>query len=189
MRAVSPRLLGSLAVASLIGLAGCGSATTSPSSSSGSGSGATNGGSNSGGSGTSASSLLPQSAAAQISGDPGVTQQAGSGAAGAGTSLVTYADTSNGASATLLIENIPGGIAQTELQAALGQAGNGSNANVQTLSGVGDQGLKDVEQNSASVVFSKGNTLVVIGATNELKSGADLEPNVGNLARQIAGQV
>ena len=101
-------------------------------------------------------------------------------------SLVSYG-TGSGDSVTVFIETVPGGIASTQLQAAIALAG--VQGQLQTVSGLGDAAGKVVDANEATVAFVKGNELVVVSAQSATKAGTDLEPKVEALAKQIAGKL
>lgn len=55
--------------------------------------------------------------------------------------------------------------------------------------GVGDQALKEVNANDATVAFVKGGTLVAVAASSTPRDGASIEGDLESLARQIASQV
>ena len=100
-------------------------------------------------------------------------------------SIVAYTNTA-GDSVTVLVEQVPGGATSELMQAGIGAAG--ARGEVQPLSDLGDAAGKVVNANDASVVFVKGNTLVVIHAEAATSSGTDLEPKLESLARQIEGK-
>ncbi|MBV9100972.1 MAG: hypothetical protein JOZ46_07765 [Candidatus Dormibacteraeota bacterium] len=136
-----------------------------------------------------ACTALTQAAAAQLTGDSAVAKIGGG--ATTGTNTCVYGDTSStgGGGATITIEAVPGGVAGQALQAALAQAVQNGNGTAQSLSGVGDQALKEVGANSAGIVFVKGNTLVILGVSSTTQSGTAMEPDLENLARQTAGSL
>lgn len=169
----------------LLAIAACGgSSTSSSSSSSGGGSSGQNG---SGGSGSKdARTLLTQSIAAQISGDPNVAQLSQA----CSPNVCIYVDTTSpgGGGASIFVETLPSGVSQTLVQQAIQHAG-GSGANVQQISGVGDAAYKDVESNNVTIAFVKGNTLVALGASSRAGSGASLESGVESAAQQMANSL
>jgi hypothetical protein len=135
-----------------------------------------------------ACAAMSQSAAAQVSGASSIAKFSGTNVGGV--SECVYADTASGAGAVGLIEQVPGGIAvNTYLQAAMAQAAHGGSSGAQSLSGIGDQAIKSVESNGASVAFVKGSTLVVLAVSGSTRTGDAIESDLESLAKQVAGQL
>ncbi len=105
------------------------------------------------------------------------------GAAGV-MSISGYTNT-DGDDVTVLVERIPGGFAAGMLQMAIQSAG--ANGDLKPLTGLGDSAGSVVNEHDATVAFAKGNTLVVIQASDSGSSGADIEAKLEALARQIIG--
>lgn len=185
-------MLGGLIAAIVLTAAACsggGTATPAPTSAStgaggGGGGQATNAPAGGGGGGAvDAASILTPDAAGSIIG--GTVTKRPIPATG-GMSIVLYTNTT-GDSVTALVEHVPGGTTAEMMQAGIGAAG--ARGELQTLSGLGDAAGKVVNANDATVVFVKGDTLVVVHAEAAASSGSDLEPKLESLARQIQGQV
>jgi hypothetical protein len=107
-------------------------------------------------------------------------------------SFCVYGGTAGGGGAEAIIESVPGGgqaIVQSALQAAIAQAAKDSGGSTQSISGIGDEGLKEVNANDATVAFVKGSTLVAVTASSTTRDGASIETDLETLVRQIAGQV
>lgn len=96
-------------------------------------------------------------------------------------------DNAAGDSVTVFVEAIPGGLASAQLQAAVAMAG--AQGSLQAVSGIGDAAGKEVNANDATVAFVKGSTLVVVQATSGTATGADLEPKLEAVAREVAGKL
>jgi len=101
-------------------------------------------------------------------------------------SIVAYSNTSGG-SVTAIVESVPAGTGTALMQAAVQAAG--AKGELQTLGGIGDAAGKVVNANDATVVFVKGNTLVVVYAQSDASSGSDLEAKLESVARQIEGTI
>ncbi|MGH2512635.1 MAG: hypothetical protein ACRDGQ_08115 [Candidatus Limnocylindrales bacterium] len=191
----SRSLFAGLIMTTTLVLAGCGSAATAaPGSSSGT-SAAGGAGAASSQPGGPLASLLSGLGALSGGKDPAalLTADMASSVLGSAASAVpetstpitaSYA-TAGGDTMTIFIESIPGGLPQAALNAGLAQA-NGS-GDLQPISGLGDTAGKQVADNSATIAFAKGNTMVVLDATSSTLAGSDLEPKVEAIAQQIAG--
>jgi hypothetical protein len=134
-------------------------------------------------------SVLTATQASQLSG--GTLTQLSHQTTGA-ISFCVYGNTAGGGGAEAIIESVPGGgqaIAQSALQAAIAQAAKDSGGSTQSISGIGDEGLKEVNANDATVAFVKGSTLVAVTASSTSRDGSSIETDLESLARQIAGQV
>ncbi len=103
-----------------------------------------------------------------------------------GMNIASYGNT-NGDSVTVLVQVMPGGVVNTELQAAIAMAG--AQGDLQPVSGIGNSGGKVVDDTSATIAFVKGSNLVVLEATSSSMSGSDLEPKVEAIARQVASKL
>ena len=101
-------------------------------------------------------------------------------------SVASYSNAA-GDTVSVFIENIPGGIANTQLQAAMALAG--SQGDLQPVTGIGDSAGKVVTDKEATVAFVKGSNLVVVLATSDTTAGSDLEPKVEAVAKQVAPQL
>ena len=167
--------------AALLAIAACGGSSTGGSTTSSSAASSSSSAAGGGGSGShDACFLLTQSGAAQVSGDSNISQLS----AGSSSAVCIYLDQTNGSGATLYVQQLPNGTDQALVQQAIKHAG-GSGANSQQISGIGDAAYKEVESTSATVAFVKGNTLVAIYASSQSQTGANLETNLENLARQV----
>ena len=93
--------------------------------------------------------------------------------------------TTSGDNLTVYIQAIPGAVTAAELQAAM--AHEGTNGDMTAVSGIGDAAGKVVKDHDATLAFVKGNAIIVLGASAEAQSGADLEAKLETLAKQIAG--
>ena len=195
---VKSLLLGAISVGAVAAIAGCGSSTAT-STSSGGGSTPTAAG-NSGSTGTTgsnesapaANTLLSVAAVQTISGDPNVAAVT----SGCSATTCVYADTTGtgGGGGVIVVEQYPGGLSQTALQAALSGAlsAGGSDSNggtVTAVSGLGSAALKDIEANSATYAFSKDNYFVVINVTSSTNTGAAMDSQVEAAAQTAAGQI
>jgi hypothetical protein len=123
-------------------------------------------------------------AASIIGGSP--TKVVIPGLGGPGMGLVAYS-TATGDTVTVLVEQVPGGIANAGLQAAIQAAG--AQGSLTSISGLGDAAGKVVATYEATVAFVKGSNLVVIVASSSTTAGTDLEPKVEAVARQVAGKI
>lgn len=103
-----------------------------------------------------------------------------------GMNIASYGN-ANGDSVTVLVQVIPAGVANTELQAAIAMAG--AQGDLQPVSGIGDSAGKVVDDSSATIAFVKGSNLVVVEATSSSTSGSDLEPKVEAIAKQVASNL
>jgi len=197
-------VMGGLVAAALVTFVGCGSSATTapatptaaaatpapaasvaaPSTATGAGASAAAGGAQ-GGSQDAASLVTADMAASIIGGSPTAVTLPGNIAGGV-SSIVSYANT-NGDDVTVLVERIPGLGGAAALQAALQMAG--AKGDLQSLSGLGDAAGKVVGTNDATVVFTKGGAIVVLGASASGMTGSDLESKLENLAHQVAGKV
>ncbi len=114
----------------------------------------------------------------------------GTGAAlvpGTSTPITASYATPAGDTLTIFVESLPGVVQQAILNSALSQAN--ANGQLQPVSGIGDIAGKEVSDNSATVGFAKGGTLVIIEANSTTAAGTDLEPKVEALAQQVAGSL
>ena len=89
----------------------------------------------------------------------------------------------------MIIETIPGGISGAVLQQALGQAIRQGGGQGSATSGIGDAGYKEVTSGSAGIVFAKGSRLVILGTSSSTRTGAAMDPDVQNFAKQVANQL
>lgn len=130
--------------------------------------------------------VTAEMAASIIGGSP--TKMSIPGAAGAPgvMSLAAYSNT-DGDNVTVLVQRIPGGFAAGMLQIAIQAAG--ANGELKPLSGLGDSAGQVTNEHDATVAFAKGNTLVVIQASDSASSGADIEAKLEALAREIIGKL
>jgi hypothetical protein len=142
-------------------------------------------GSSTGGSAPDACAVLTAALASQITGGNATKI---SGQSAGGVSQCVYADTGSGVGATAVIESLPG-MSAAILQAAMAQASHNGSGNDEPVSGIGDQALKEVDPNSATVAFAKGDTLVVVAASSSTRNGAAIESDLESLCRQIAGRL
>jgi len=102
----------------------------------------------------------------------------------AGMSLVAYTNES-GDNVTVLVQPVPAGTGAAMMSVAIQAAG--AEGNLQTFTGLGDAAGKVVNENDATVVFVKGDALVVVHAESATSSGSDIESKLESVARQIAG--
>ncbi len=123
-------------------------------------------------------------AASVIGGSPQQVQIPGLGNVPA--KVVAYS-TDSGDTLTVFIEQVPGAFQASALQAAIAMAG--VQGNVVPVSGVGDAAGKVVEENNAVIAFVKGDVMVVIGAQSGASSGAQLDPKVEGLAKQVSDKL
>jgi hypothetical protein len=101
-------------------------------------------------------------------------------------SIASYAN-ATGDTVTVFIQNIPGGIANAQLQAAIAMAG--AQGELQPVTGLGDSAGKVVNDKDATVAFVKGSNLVVVEATSGTTAGSDLEPKLEAVAQQVASHL
>jgi len=101
-------------------------------------------------------------------------------------SIVAYT-TAAGDTLTVLVEKVPGGVPAAAMRAAMQMAG--SNGDLQAVSGIGDVAGKTVDSNEATIAFAKGDFIVVLSARSDTATGADLEPKLESLARQVTGKL
>jgi hypothetical protein len=132
-----------------------------------------------------ASTLVTADMAASIIG--GTPTNAGGPGVGTQAMSVAVYRNAAGDTVTVLVEQVPGGIANAELQAAISAAG--AQGSLQAVSGLGDAAGKVVTASEATVAFVKGSNLVVISAMATTMAGSDLEPKVESVARQVAGSL
>jgi hypothetical protein len=136
-------------------------------------------------------SLLTQAIAAQISGDPAITNQAiNVRETESGYVACIFADTTNEAnSVAVQIRRLPGGADQSTLQEAATFFSLGEPVQPFQrfpVAGVGDGALGATTPGVAFVVFSSGDLLVYVGADSSSVSAASLRASVENLAQQVA---
>jgi hypothetical protein len=125
-----------------------------------------------------------------VTGDAAVAQLTTASAGTPNTTSCVYIDkAAGGSSATIIMEAVPGGVSGSVLQAALAQSVRSGNAHASAVSGIGDSAFKEVTADSAGIVFAKGNTLVIIGASSSTRTGATMEPDLEGVARQVASSV
>jgi hypothetical protein len=191
---VKPLVLGAVSIGVVAAIAGCGSpsAVTATSTPSGGFTIPTLPGLGTGTSGTGADTLLNVTDVQTISGDPNVAAVSGT----CTPQTCIYADTTSagGGGGVVVVEQIPGGLSQIALQAALSAAlsSGGATANggtVTAVSGLGSAAIKDIEANSATYAFSKDNYFVVINVTSSTNSGATMDPQVQAAAQTAAGKL
>ena len=101
-------------------------------------------------------------------------------------SIVAYT-TAAGDTLTVLVEKVPGGVPAAAMQAAIRMAG--SNGDLQEVGGIGDAAGKVVDSNEATIAFAKGDFIVVLAAHSDAATGADLEPKLESLAREVTGKL
>jgi hypothetical protein len=148
-------------------------------------------GSGSTGSAPAAASLLSAADVQSISGDASVAALAG----GCSATTCIYSDTtgSGGGGGVIFLEPIPGALGQAALQAGIAAALSGSAASsggtAVAVSGLGSGAIKEIDANSATYAFVKGNYLVVVNVTSGTKSGADMDSQVESVAQNIAGSI
>ena len=181
-------LVGGLVSAALVALAACsadgattvpGAATAAPSVAAASpGTGQTGG--------FDAGALVTADMAASVIGGSPTKVDMPIGATGGAMSVASYTNP-GGDSVTILVERLPGMTGSLALQAAIAQ--QGSNGNMQAVSGIGDAAGKVVEDHDATLAFVKGDTIVVLAATADGKAGSDLESKLEALAGQITGKL
>ncbi|MFZ2035192.1 MAG: hypothetical protein WAW53_15685 [Candidatus Dormiibacterota bacterium] len=186
-------LVGALSIAAIIGIAGCGAASTpTPTASSGGllpnipglGGGST-------GSAPAANTLLTAADVQSISGDAGVS--ALTSACSATTCIYSDTTGSGGGGGVIFVEPFPGGFGQAALQAAIatalsGQA-NSSGGSAVAVSGLGSGAIKEIEANSVTYAFVKDNYLVVLNVSSGTKTGAGMDSQVGAAAQTVAGSL
>jgi hypothetical protein len=191
-------LVGAMSIGAMIGMAGCGGSSTSPTPTPKSSSGGITipglgniGGT--GGSGTTAAAgtLLTASDVQNISGDPAVAPLGG--ACSSTTCIYTDTTGSGGGGGVIFIETIPGALGQAALQAAIASALSGSAASsggsAVAVSGLGSGAIKEIDANSATYAFLKNNNLVVVDVSSGTKTGADMDSQVEAIAQNIAGSL
>ena len=100
--------------------------------------------------------------------------------------LVSYAN-ANGDTLTVLVEKLPGTIPAAALEAAI--TAEGAQGSFEAVSGIGDIAGKTVSSTDATIAFAKGSLIVVVSATSGSASGAQLEPKVESLVREISGKL
>ncbi len=191
-------LVGAMSIGAMVGMAGCGGSSTSPTPTPKSSSGGITipglgniGGT--GGSGTTAAAgtLLTASDVQNISGDPAVAPLGG--ACSSTTCIYTDTTGSGGGGGVIFIETIPGALGQAALQAAIASALSGSAASsggsAVAVSGLGSGAIKEIDANSATYAFLKNNDLVVVDVSSGTKTGADMDSQVEAIAQNIAGSL
>jgi len=134
-----------------------------------------------------ACTAVPVATAEQLTGTSALTQETNTSAGGV--SECVYADTSSGAGLVAVIEQIAGIGAAAIMQAAIASASHSAGGQDQPVSGLGDQALKNVEANGATVAFAKGSTMAVVGAYGSIRSGDAIESDIEALCRTMAGQI
>ncbi len=130
------------------------------------------------------STIVTAEMAASIIG--GTVTKTASPIGGPGMGVVLYTNVA-GDSVTVLVEQVPSGVGNAILQAAIQSAG--AQGTLEAISGLGDVAGKAVTSNEATVAFVKGANLVVLAATSSTTTGADLEPKVESVAQQVAGRL
>jgi hypothetical protein len=188
-------LLAAVSVGGILGIAGCGGATSSPTPTPSTGGltipGIPGLGTGSNGSAPAASTLLSAASVQSISGDPNVKALAGA----CTSATCVYSDTtgSGGGGGVIFVQPFPGAMAQGVLQAGIAAALSGqttANGGTATaVSGLGSGAIKEIDANSATYAFVKDNYLVVINVTSGTKSGAAMDSQVGAAAQTVAGAV
>lgn len=123
-------------------------------------------------------------AASVIGGSP--TKVAMPSLGGGVASIVAYT-TSAGDTVTVLVEKVPGGIPAAALQAAMQM--QGTQGQLQAVSGIGDAAGKVLTDHDATLAFSKNDVIVVLNAKSGSMAGTDLEPKLEALAQQVAGRL
>lgn len=101
-------------------------------------------------------------------------------------SIVAYT-TADSDTLTVLVEKVPGGVPAAAMRAAMQMAG--SQGDLETVEGIGDVAGKTVGPNEATIAFAKGDFIVVLAAQSGTATGADLEPKLESLARQVTGKL
>lgn len=193
---VKPLALGPICVGVVAAIAGCGSSSATTPTASPTPSGGftipTLPGLGTGTSSIGANTLLNVTDVQTISGDPNVAAVSGTCAA----QTCIYADTTSagGGGGVVVVEQIPGGLNQIALQAALSAAlsSGGATANggtVTAVSGLGSAAIKDIEATSATYAFSKDNYFVVINVSSSTNSGSAMDPQVEAAAQTAAGKL
>jgi hypothetical protein len=191
---VKPLVLGAMAVGVVAAMAGCGSssAPTPTPTPSGGFTIPTLPGLGGGGGGAGADTLLNVTDVQTISGDPNVAAVSGTCTA----QTCVYADTTSagGGGGVVVVEQIPGGMSQIALQAALAAAlsSGGASANggtVTAVPGLGSAAIKEIEANSATYAFSKDNYFVVINVSSSTNTGAAMDGQVQAAAQTAAGKL
>ncbi len=130
------------------------------------------------------STIVTTEMAASIIG--GTVTKTDSPLGGPGMGVVLYSNAA-GDSITVLVEQVPPGVGNAILQAAIQTAG--APGTLEAISGLGDVAGKAVTSNEATVAFVKGANLVLIAATSSTVTGAALEPKVESVAQQVAGRL
>ena len=195
-----PLILGAISISAVAALAGCGgsSSSTSPTPTTGGltipslpGLPTLPGGLTGGGGSANPANMLPLTAVQTITGDPSVAAVGGACSA----VICIYADptSSTTSGGVVIAEPFPGGLGQAALEAAVAGAlsSNGVSAGgtATPVPGLGDAAIKEIDANSATYAFSKGNYLVVISVTSDTVSGADMDSQVQAAAQSAAGQL
>jgi len=108
------------------------------------------------------------------------------GVAGGVLSVVSYM-TTEGGHMTVVVEKVPGGIAQAALQAAIQSAG--AKGDLQLVGGIGDAAGKVVDANDATLAFAKGDFIVAMNAQSATAAGTDLESKLEAVAHQVVGKL
>jgi hypothetical protein len=195
---ISRLFAGALSVGTITVIAGCGGsagATPTPTPSNGGFSipGLPGLGTGTTGSAPAANTLLSVADVQNISGDSNVAAVGGT----CSTTLCVYADTtsSSGGGGVIYVQPFPGagvigqGILQAAIASALSGQATSSGGTAQTVSGLGSGAIKEVDANSVTYAFVKGNYLVVLNVSSGTKSGAAMDSQVGAAAQTVAGSV
>jgi hypothetical protein len=130
--------------------------------------------------------VVSADAANQVTGSTAMVKLTGT--TQGGISECIYDDTGSGAGVSVIIEQIPGLATQAILQASIAQASH-DNSGSEPVSGIGDQALKQVQSNGATVAFVKGNTVVIVGASGSSRTGDAIETDLETICKTIAGQI
>ena len=189
-------LLGALSLGAIAGIAACGGSTTGPTPTPSSGGLSLPNipglGSGTTGSAPAANTLLTASEVQTISGDSNVAALSGTCTAISCIYSDTSADTTGGGGGgVIFVEPFPGAVGQAALQAGIsaalsGQA-NSSGGTAQSVSGLGNGAIKEVDATSVTYAFVKDNYLVVIDVSSGTKSGSDMDSQVAAVAHTVAG--
>jgi hypothetical protein len=139
-------------------------------------------------------SFLTQQAAAAISGDTAVTNQASNvSEPTSGYVACVYADTAKeGNSVSVQIKREPGGTASSALTQAVTFFSRGEPVQPFVsfpVTGVGETALGEATPGVAFIVFSTANLLVYVGADSAVVSGAALQEGVAHQAQRIAARL
>ncbi len=185
-------LVGGLVSAALVALAACGGgsattapgATAAPSAAVSEPSAAAPSTGQTGG--LDAGALVTADMAASIIGGSPTKVEMPTGATGGAMSVASYSIPS-GDDLTILVERLPGMTGSLALQAAIAQ--QGSNGNMQAVSGIADAAGKVVNDHDATLAFVKGDTIVVLAANASGSAGSDLESKLESLAKQLVGNL